>query len=300
MMLKIKEYETWIDDDDYELIQRFSIGISIACGKPYVNAKSYLHKMVMGITPPGMVVDHIDRNKLNNTHSNLRFCSMSENSTNRGRTKSNTSGFLGVTKNPYCYKNGKRYARKKPWVARLHRTIGYFSNPKEAHEAYLKEKEKYNVPIPVPPPPETRKILHAKGVILLDPKDYDDFSGYKWSISKKGYAVTSTFVHRIVTACPSGLVVDHVNGNTLDNRKSNLRVCSSSQNGANRKMNSNNVSGYKGVFLGKNKSRPWTASIKIDGNTKRLGCFQSPIEAASAYDAAAKEHFGEYAQPNLT
>ena len=90
--------------------------------------------------------------------------------------------------------------------------------------------------------------------------------------------------------------VDHINGNGLDNRRSNLRPASRSQNGANRGAPSNNTSGFKGVTRFRLK---WMAKIQVHGRTIHLGLFATPQEAARAYDTAALEHFGEYARPNF-
>jgi hypothetical protein len=95
--------------------------------------------------------------------------------------------------------------------------------------------------------------------------------------------------------------VDHRDGNGLNNRRrSNLRVCSHSQNGANQKKHKNNTSGFKGVVLYKdNRSRPWCARIKVEGRHIYLGYFATPDEAAKAYDAAAIRLHGEFARTNF-
>lgn len=90
---------------------------------------------------------------------------------------------------------------------------------------------------------------------------------------------------------------DHVNRNGLDNRRINLRPASHGQNSANIAPPRNNTSGYKGVVWHK-KSGAWCARIGIDGARKHLGLFDDPVEAARAYNRAAIEAFGEYAQLN--
>ena len=89
---------------------------------------------------------------------------------------------------------------------------------------------------------------------------------------------------------------DHKNGQTLDNRRCNLRVCSLSQNAANRKRRSDNTSGFKGVSLRYGK---WLARIGYKRTRITLGCFLNQIEAARAYDAAALKHFGKFARVNF-
>lgn len=95
----------------------------------------------------------------------------------------------------------------------------------------------------------------------------------------------------------SGEVVDHINGDGLDNRKCNLRVCNRAQNGGNSKLRSNNKSGYRGVSRYKNTL--WQVHISAGGAAKRyLGVFKDIKEAAKAYNIAALEYFGEFARLN--
>lgn len=103
------------------------------------------------------------------------------------------------------------------------------------------------------------------------------------------------FMHRLI-ACPGpGQVVDHANGDTLDNRRANLRVCSYSQNSANSRRPTHNKSGIKGVGWMKSE-RKWRARIQVEGKDMHLGFFETKEEAAWAYFDAAKRHFGEFAR----
>ena len=88
-------------------------------------------------------------------------------------------------------------------------------------------------------------------------------------------------------------VVDHINGNGLDNRKANLRIASATENGRNRRRHSNNTSGFKGVK--KDKGR-WVANIGGSKNRIRLGSFETPEEAHAAYCEAANRLHGEFAR----
>lgn len=107
-------------------------------------------------------------------------------------------------------------------------------------------------------------------------------------------------LHRYITNCPKGMVVDHINGNTLDNRKENLRICTNKENAYNQKKHKGNRhSKYKGVTFRKElKSKPWEAMIYKDYKSKRLGYFATEIEAAKAYNMAAAEAYGQFAKLN--
>lgn len=107
---------------------------------------------------------------------------------------------------------------------------------------------------------------------------------------------TNVYLHRLITEAPAGLVVDHANRNGLDNRRQNLRVCTYSQNHANRPAPANNTSGYKGVFRA--RSGRWTARVTVDRKARHLGTFDDPWTAAQAYNEAAVEAWGEFAHLN--
>lgn len=105
------------------------------------------------------------------------------------------------------------------------------------------------------------------------------------------------FEHQVVFLMFNGYLpkmIDHVNGVTTDNRVENLRVATPSLNGANRKTNYNNKSGYKGVYFNKGVGK-WISSIRKDGKLTHLGCFNSPEDAHKAYCDAADKLYGEYA-----
>lgn len=126
---------------------------------------------------------------------------------------------------------------------------------------------------------------------------------YNWNLSSKGYIRTSEnykekSLHRMILKLRKGEFVDHINGDKLDNRLSNLRQANSQQNSWNRKSISKGGSSYKGVFWRKDRSC-WVARIKVNGIPIYIGSSLDDQEAALMYDAAAIQLFGEYARLNL-
>ncbi len=106
-------------------------------------------------------------------------------------------------------------------------------------------------------------------------------------------------MHREIMNFPKGLLVDHRNNNTLDNRRANLRPATSSQNMVNRRRDkSKNSSQFRGVRFRKERGR-WSAQITINGKTFWLGSYDNEIDAARAYDRAAMKYHGEFAKLNF-
>ena len=147
---------------------------------------------------------------------------------------------------------------------------------------------------------------------LVDDDQFDLLMQYRWSaVSFRGgkywYAGfmpwngggkrRTIFMHRMIANPPAGLVVDHINGNTLDNRVANLRVCTRGQNAINRKKSTTPTSSvYKGVSWSKNA---WQAAVCVGQKHQYLGRFKSERDAAIAYDVAAAKVFGEFANLNF-
>lgn len=155
------------------------------------------------------------------------------------------------------------------------------------------------------------KIALTKGKFaLVDDEDFDWLNQWKWSLNGNGYAVRTAKVsrglftvqrmHRVIMNAPDGLHVDHINGDKLDNRRLNLRLCTSQQNSFNRGVQSNNTSGYKGVYLHKKRNlmKRWYAKVFVDGKYHCKGMFATPLEAAKAYNVLAVEYHGEFARLN--
>lgn len=141
---------------------------------------------------------------------------------------------------------------------------------------------------------------------LIDTDDVQKINMYQWWIDKKGYVKAkhlsralslSRFLLGIVET-KRDLFVDHVSGNTRDNRRSNLRLCMPSENIKNRKLNINNHTGYKGVSFHARLNK-FRADIRSGtGKTIYLGCYHTALEAAAAYDRAALLLHGDFARTN--
>lgn len=149
----------------------------------------------------------------------------------------------------------------------------------------------------------------SKGPILMDSADLDlllsvdGLHRHKPYLEGKGYAVIwkgghREYLHRLVMGAKVGQCVDHINGNRRDCRRSNLRLATKAQNSCNRSKTRVNQSGFKGVCLCKATGK-WRAEIRADGKVVRIGRFIDKIDAARAYDAAAKRIHGEFARTNF-
>jgi hypothetical protein len=149
--------------------------------------------------------------------------------------------------------------------------------------------------------------LNQGKVTIVDAADYDFLMQWKWYCSTLGYAVRMmekakprkiVWMHRVIMQTPKGMETDHINTDRLDNRRSNLRVCTLAENQRNKKKKQGLSSRYKGVSWIK-RDCVWRAQIEKNNNNKHIGNFSTEIEAALAYDNAAKEHFGEFANINF-
>jgi hypothetical protein len=152
---------------------------------------------------------------------------------------------------------------------------------------------------------EHTMTINIKGYdVLIDDEDFDRVMLLKWSKTTKGYfhayvrgsgGKTPKFIllHRYILNAPDDKIVDHISGNTYDNRKSNLRLCTQTENSKNNKLPKNNTSGYKGVSFDKSLNA-YVARIVFNGNVLNLGRYKTAREAFDVYDAKAKELFGEF------
>lgn len=146
-------------------------------------------------------------------------------------------------------------------------------------------------------------------IIIMDYFDYIKYNHLKLYISTKSkYSSTNyvylfinkkkIYLHRLITNCTKGLIVDHIDGNGLNNCKSNLRICSYIQNGHNRKAKKNSLTGFKGVYKRKDRENNWIARIIVNGKDIYIGSTDTPEKAAAMYNTAAIKYFGDFALLN--
>jgi len=141
--------------------------------------------------------------------------------------------------------------------------------------------------------------LNNKQIALVDDEDFIEHGKYSWQLNDVGYARRTfkekgkkdrtVLLHRLIANAPKGKVVDHINGNKLDNRKENLRITTYSKNGLNRHtVNRNNKSsGFCGVRWNKSSSK-WQAYIRINYKSINLGFFKNINDAINARLAGEK------------
>jgi len=145
---------------------------------------------------------------------------------------------------------------------------------------------------------KTRSDAKRIGWIMIDDDDYATLSRYNWQLGADGHARTHGAIRlmsRIIMNAPKHLEVDHIDRNPLNNQRSNLRLCTSSQNKCNRGPRKDNKSGYKGVSWHSQRNK-WTARIKTPyGKYLHLGLFSDKLDAVNAYNEAAQKHHGEFA-----
>jgi len=154
-----------------------------------------------------------------------------------------------------------------------------------------------------------RTIPLTRGMTaIVDDEDYEHLTQWSWCVSpgvQTHYALRRSRVvgrgipvHEEIMGRRDGYTIDHINGNGLDNRRCNLRWATASQQQWNRRPSRNNSSGYKGVRFDRERNK-WRAEIAAGGKRKFLGRFDTPEDAAKAYDAAARELHGEFAHQNI-
>lgn len=149
------------------------------------------------------------------------------------------------------------------------------------------------------------KMPISKGLFtIIDTEDFERLksegltkwfaqkSGKRFYVSRRINGNGKSYLHRHLMNAPSGLCIDHINGDSLDNRKANLRVCSHRENSRNKAKEN----GYKGVTKVR---KSYSAQIQFNGIHVNLGTFSTPSDAARMYDFAAAIFFGDFAAFNF-
>lgn len=160
--------------------------------------------------------------------------------------------------------------------------------------------------------PEIKIDIGRGKYATISAVDFDKVSRFSWCavpVKNRFYARCywigagvpgkKLWMHRLVADAPEGKQVDHINGDPLDNRRENLRICSNTENNRAKKRKGAGVtSQYRGVSF-EDWTKRWKAQLSFGGKNFNLGRFDSQEAAARAYDAKARELFGEFACPNF-
>lgn len=161
-----------------------------------------------------------------------------------------------------------------------------------------KRKRKYNT---YETNGEVTKVFDSKGnFTLIDTEDLEKVKPYYFMKMTKGYFATSPvirnykgmlYLHRLITDCPEGMVVDHINHDKADNRKCNLRICTSQQNSMNKRKS-------KGYYYRKDTNK-WQAEIWYKRKKINLGCYSTEEEAKVARELGEIKYFGDYSYKGI-
>jgi HNH endonuclease len=147
---------------------------------------------------------------------------------------------------------------------------------------------------------------YSKGkFVKVDDCDFEYLSQFKWYAAKSGRNIYPTRhirkhirLHHELFPVPKGMVRDHISGDTLDCTRANLRAVTVSQNSKNRRIGTNNTSGFKGVGWRKDRKK-WRAEITVNNKRIILGLFNNKADAVKSYQAASRKYHREFARTNL-
>jgi hypothetical protein len=304
MEIRIKDKIVYIDDEDINSLSLFNLSIvkNKEANTEYVRASTHLNRFVMGAKPTDLrVVDHINGNPLDNRKSNLRIVSQSVNAQNSRRSKINKSGHIGVNKqilssgiikyHPYIVVNRKL----------IH--LGTFDTIEEAIEIRKKgESRYYDLPSNLFLEKPFSIIYIKEKEILLDTEYIQKIKNIKIHFRATRLHLDVP-LHRYIMGLEldDHHVVDHIDGNGLNNKKSNLRIISVIENSRNIHIKKVNKTGYHGVkeIRRKNKDGIFTiryqARICVSHKDTYLGSFSTPEDAHKSYLDGVHKYFGDIA-----
>jgi hypothetical protein len=289
----------------------YATATSDEIGKAGWRKKLIMHRLVTN-APCDKMVDHINGNGLDNRKDNLRIVTARENAINRKVRCDSDVGVTGVTLDKASGKY-KAYIS----ISGKQKTIGRYATREEAvsarkafEEVHYGEYVRKTAPIPeefvdvgfrdkLALMEQDRngavicKIPLTHGAFaVISPQDCELVESRRWYLSLQGYAAArGLLMHRVIMNPAKGMVVDHINGDKLDNRRENLRICSYGENLRNTPMRVNNKIGLKGVIR---CGTSYAAQICTNYERTSLGTFPTPEEAHEAYCKASKELHGEF------
>lgn len=321
-----------IDADDWHLIKDYkwyaqwspskrgyyAVSTSSEKTKAGKNKTVWMHRIIMKATGK-VVVDHIDGHGLNNTKENLRVVGHRENAINRKLMRNSTSMATGVSfdKESRKWKVHIRINKKQVTLGRFVDYDEAVAIRKAAEDEHYGEFARRTEPVveEYVAPPESRDTspiiwyMFGYGEVyfvpltqnehaIIDVCDYDKTKDYKWFFTAQGYAGTNingtgVLLHRHFMNPPDGQVVDHINGDRIDDRRCNLRLVSALENSWNTKAKNSSSTGYKNISKIKSS---WQVILRINGISTYLGRFPTLEEALEVRNAAYREHRGEFAK----
>jgi len=146
----------------------------------------------------------------------------------------------------------------------------------------------------------TKIQLTQQKIATISRKDFDKIAKYKWQFNgryavRKNNSGKTIYMHREIMQTPENLVTDHIDGDGLNNKRSNLRICTYRQNFRNQKISKNNTTGIKGVVWNK-QNKNWLARLTIDNKRIHLGSFKTKELAMQIRNKYAKKYYGKYAK----
>ena len=155
---------------------------------------------------------------------------------------------------------------------------------------------------------DTRRIALSQGFeAIVDAEDFEWLNQWKWTLMDKRNGLLYAYrlenghsirLHRFIMGAPSGTEIDHIDHDGLNNQRSNLRLCTHQQNMWHNARGPWGRSGYWGVYF-ESLTGKWSAQIGANYHVIHIGRFDNPVDAARAYDAAARKYHGEYAKQNF-